>query len=105
MTGGYRKDSQVFRVNTYDPIGSALKETVGIEPDHALYLLLYDAAATARRHRLPINIDTLAFTIARTPTLKERWATHEHSEDTLTQRIGEAVKECTTPRLAGQEAT
>jgi hypothetical protein len=101
MTIG-RKDSQVKRASSFDPTGAALTEAVGIEPEHALYLLLYGAAATARQHRLPINLDTIAFTIARTPALSERWTARKQSEDTLAQRITDALREYVTP--AEQEA-
>jgi hypothetical protein len=96
----YRTSSQVKR-NTYDPVGHTLRAAVGIEPGHTLYLLLYDVAVTARQHRLPINLDTLAFTIARTPSFSARWAAHEQADD-MAQRIGVALKEYVTP--AGKAA-
>ena len=86
-----------------DLVATALADTVGIECEHRLYPFLYDAASTARQHRLPINVDSLAFTIARTPALYARWTAPANAEDTLTHHLAEALSEYETPAV-GREA-
>jgi hypothetical protein len=87
---------------SFDPVAAALT-TVGIERDHSLYPLLYEAAAMTRQHRLPVNVETLAFTIAKTPALQEGWTARVQDEDTVTQRIREALTEYPMPAV-GREA-
>jgi len=86
-----------------DPVASALTASIGIESDHPLYSFLYEAAATARHHRLPINVDAIAFTIAKTPALQEAWTAQAKAEGTLTHRLTEALIEYEMP-AAGQRA-
>ena len=50
-----------------------LKEDLGIEANHPLQPILHEAATLALLNRLPINIDTIAFQVSRTPSLLARW--------------------------------
>ena len=86
-----------------DPIATALAASIGIEPEHSLYPLLYEAASTARQHRLPINLASIAFTITRTPALHKLWTAQANAEDMLTHRLTEALSEYETP-VVGKEA-
>ena len=89
---------------TFDPVAGALTQSLGVEPDHPLYSLLHDVASTARQHRLPINVDALAFTIARKPALQERWAAQKKVDgDQIAQRISNALQEYPAQGVTGEQ--
>lgn len=91
MIAGDRKGTK--RTSNYDPVGFALKDEVGIEPGNTLYGFLHDTAATARQHRLPINLATLAFTIARSPKKLEQLRQCRDNGD-VAQAIEAEIREC-----------